>query len=257
MPCEFDQISREFKNEDLAQVLSIAMRALSVAENVIAKQADAILQSTCEISSYLQEKRVSESLPSSLSTSTPKDTAVNFLPMRNLIICPAVGSESSNEKHMSYASAVGTASSIASPRTEVSTESTSSNVSSIASLRTDGSTESHDFFRAVKTRRTRKRKTSKIATGCKQGIILGSCYRKMDVFLSRMGPDVTADQVQDFCKTLLADWCEVEMLNSKFPALYSSFKITCYSRHNDKILDPINWETGALIRPFYRQKSNL
>ena len=97
---------------------------------------------------------------------------------------------------------------------------------------------------------------SKIATGRKPGIILGSCYRKMDVFLSRMGPDVSAEQVQEFCKSLLDDWCEVETLSSKFPALYTALRITCYSRHNDKILDPDNWETGAIIRPFYRNKSN-
>ena len=76
------------------------------------------------------------------------------------------------------------------------------------------------------------------------------------MFLSRMGPDVDAHQVKLFCETLLSDWCEVEALNAKFPDLYSSFKITCYSHHKDKILDPNSWETGALIRPFFRKKAD-
>ena len=217
VPCESDTISnKKLKYNDLANLLSTAMKALSEAETVIAKQADAILQSTHEISLYLREKHTAfNSLPIDMGISTPNDSAPVFLPLLKV-----EGNESSNTKPRSYASAVKTDS-----------------TKEYENLCCDRSTESNDVFRDVKARtHKKKRRTSNIATGCKRGIILGSCYRKMDVFLSRMGPDVSAEQVEDFCKSMLDDWCEVEMLNSKFPALYSSFRITCYSHQKNKRL---------------------
>ena len=239
MPSEVDMIPKNLKNKELASLLSTAMKALTVAENVIAKQADAILESTHEFGSYLHEKRISNSLPNQQIASTPIHAVAEVLPILNVEINSSIESE---------------------PIDSSSTPTSCGSAAKTASTMTTGnrSTVSDDAFRVVESRTRRKRRrTTKVATGCKRGVVLGSCYRKMDVFLSRMGPEVSAEQVQDFCKGLLDDWCEVEMLKSKFPALYSSFRITCYTHHNEKILDPNNWETGALIRPFYRKVSNL
>ena len=63
VPCEANPISKQFRNKDLARLLSTAMKALSVAETVIAKQSDAILYSSIEMNSYIHENRISESLP--------------------------------------------------------------------------------------------------------------------------------------------------------------------------------------------------
>ena len=239
MPAELATISK-IKTNDLAHLLATAMKALSEAEMVIAKQTDVILQSTHDISLYFREKHAFESLPDDRAVSTPNDPAPVLLPMFKDENDLTIRNESSNTNPRSYSSAVKTAS-----------------TKEDENLSSDRSTEADDVFRFAKARTQKKRRrTTKVANGCKRGIILGSCYRKMDVFVSRMGPDVTATEVQDFCKTMLADWCEVEMLNSKFPALYSSFRITCYSHQKEKILDPNNWETGAIIRQFYRKKSD-
>ena len=60
VPSEAGPISKKIKNKELARLLSTSMKALAEAENVIAKQADAILQSTNEITSYIHEKRASD-----------------------------------------------------------------------------------------------------------------------------------------------------------------------------------------------------
>ena len=217
--------------------MSTAIKALNEAETVIAKQTDTILQTSYENSLCLREKRSSENVSKSLPTSTPKDKTAKFSPIMKMKNIDTIANKSSNPEPSSYSSTVKA----------VSTEE-SRNVSP------DRLNVSHDVLSEAKAHRQRKRRrASNITTGRKPGIILGSCFRKMDVFLSRMGPDVNAAQVQDFCKGLLNDCCEVEMLKSKFPALYSSFRITCYSRDRDKILDPDNWETGAIVRPFYRK----
>ena len=178
VPCEADLIMKKFKNKDLAYLLSKAMRALSVAETVVAKQSDVIMQSNIEMSSFLHDKRVSESLPKGLTASTPKDDTAKFLPWLEVEDCHAVEKKSSITTPISYSSAVKTAS------TEHKDGETACPGESM---------ESHVVSSEVNTRTARKRKKMpKIATGCKRGIVLGSCYRKMDVFLSRMGPDVNA-----------------------------------------------------------------
>ena len=264
VPYGANMIPMKMKNKDLAQLLSTAMKALAEAENIIAKQADAILESSHQISLYLQEKCTSEFLPSQLVASTPNETIAKTLPIVRLENNSSVEStryDSSSTGTPSCSLAANTVSRESVPSVSSSKQSPSA-AKSVSTL-TPGNTcpmrpaVSEDEFRLVRRRaHGKRRRMAKVATGCKRGIILGSCYRKMDVFLSRMGPEVSAEQVEDFCKDLLNDWCEVEALNARFPALYSSFRITCYTRHEEKILDPSNWEIGALIRPFFRTKSN-
>ena len=132
VPCETDPISKQIKNKDLARCLSTAMKALAEAETVIAKQEDAILHSTNEISSYLHEKRASESLPNDLPTSTPKDTADKYMPIWEVETNRTIKNESSNTEPTSYCSAVKTAS-----------------TNRARTVLADRATESQDAFRVV------------------------------------------------------------------------------------------------------------
>ena len=56
--------------------------------------------------------------------------------------------------------------------------------------------------------------------------------------------------MKEYVKGLIGEDCEVEKLNSKFPS-YSSFVISCSKNHENKLLDPDEWEEGLLVRPFY------
>ena len=83
---------------------------------------------------------------------------------------------------------------------------------------------------------------------------LGTCERakKFDIFISRLGPDVTTNAVKDFCKGILSEKFETEQLTTKY-STYSSFKITCSRWEKDKLMDADNWEAGVFIRPFYKK----
>ena len=258
VPSETAMIAKILNKKELVNFLSTAMNALTVAEDIIAKQADVILDSTHD--SYHREKRIVE-CTDPLAASTPKGTSGNTCSILNVGTSSVENAplDSSSTKPIKKSTTktesmdrVPIDSFRDQPTKRSSAPETASTVI-VGNKCCDRSTGSDEDFRVVEARaHKRRRRTRKVVTGCKPGIILGSCYKKMDIFLSRMGPDVSAKEVQDFCKNLLNDWCEVEILKSKFPALYSSFRITCYSRHKDTILDPNRWETGAIIRQFFR-----
>ena len=144
---------------DLSLLLSTAMKALSEADTVIAKQSDAILEYSMENRSYRHENRVSGSLSNVLPSSTPKDSTAKFLSLPK-VDRPKVESRPTNAT--SYSLAVKSA---------LPKDSEDGNLSS------DEPTESLKDFCQVKKRPNRRRKrASQIATGCKPGIILGCCY---------------------------------------------------------------------------------
>ena len=109
-----------------------------------------------------------------------------------------------------------------------------------------------DDFTKVQSRRKRSRKRSNAVVGRKTVACLGTRARasKFDLFVSRLGPNVTAAAVQEFCQAILCEDCEVSKLKTKYDS-YSSFKVTCNMWKRAEILNPDSWETGVLIRPFY------
>ena len=74
--------------------------------------------------------------------------------------------------------------------------------------------------------------------------------KKARIFISRLDPDETVDNMKEYVKGLTGEDCDVEKLNARFPT-YSSFVITCSKRHENTLLDPDEWEEGLLVRPFY------
>ena len=68
--------------------------------------------------------------------------------------------------------------------------------------------------------------------------------------ISRLGPNVTAAAVKEFCQVILCEECEVSKLKTNHDS-YSSFKITCSMWKKADILNPDSWESGVLIRQFY------
>ena len=110
----------------------------------------------------------------------------------------------------------------------------------------------NDSFTFQRSRRRNRNLVTVNRTGNSLAVV--AAVRKCSVFVSRLGPDVSVDNVKEFANGIINDDCEVEKLNAKY-STYSSFKITCEDKYKTKILDPESWEKGVLIRPFYRDST--
>ena len=107
-------------------------------------------------------------------------------------------------------------------------------------------------FQLVKKRHRRTPRKSKPVIGQNPAIRLGTCVRAKfcEIFVSRLGSDVSNHAVKIFVMSMLGENVDVERLETKYNT-YSSFKIRCSIRVRNKVLDPKNWDAGVLIRPFY------
>lgn len=105
-------------------------------------------------------------------------------------------------------------------------------------------------WRTVQQRKRRRNRNE--VTGNRAGSELGVVTRvkKCAIFVSRLGPQITAEKVKAFVDQIISNSCEVEKLNTRYDS-YSSFRITCEEKYNDKVLDPDMWEEGVLIRKFF------
>ena len=75
--------------------------------------------------------------------------------------------------------------------------------------------------------------------------------RKCKIFVSRLAPNFPVEELREFVKELTGDdSTEITTLQTKFPT-YSSFVITCNKEHEATLLNPDEWEEGALNRPFF------
>ena len=88
-------------------------------------------------------------------------------------------------------------------------------------------------------------------TGRKEGTALKvvTHVKRIKIFVSRLSPECTVDNIKNFVDTMIDDVCEVEKLHTKFPT-YSSFVVICAKVHEEKIMNEEEWETGVMIRPF-------
>ena len=112
---------------------------------------------------------------------------------------------------------------------------------------------SNDGFETVKKRRRSTPRKSKVIVGQNPVASLGTCELRANryaVFVSRLAPKVSDQAVKLFVESMLGEDVDVERLQTKFMT-YSSFKISCNIQMKRKLLDPVNWESGVIIRPFY------
>lgn len=71
--------------------------------------------------------------------------------------------------------------------------------------------------------------------------------------VSRLDPKTTADSVSNYLDQITPG-CSCEMLNSKFPNIYSSFKVTVSLEDISKIMNPLVWPTGVRINRFFHRR---
>ena len=90
-----------------------------------------------------------------------------------------------------------------------------------------------------------------LVTGMKQGTRLRALpvTQRVKIFVSRFLPDTTVEEIKEFLLDLTGSICEVQPVETRYDT-YASFVITADARHEEIIMDPYEWQSGILIRPF-------
>lgn len=115
---------------------------------------------------------------------------------------------------------------------------------------------------AVETSDTWQTVTNRRGTRRRRGGIVGCASDENDVkaapkvtflYVSRIDPTTTTDQMHNF---LTKDFPEAkcELVTSKFPDRYASFKVIINSENAGKALDPNRWPSGVYVNKFFRKR---
>ena len=121
--------------------------------------------------------------------------------------------------------------------------------------------EGGNGWTTVHRNRPPRRRRDNTVTGTKSGNELGAIpkLKKCSIFVSRLNPSVSVAKILEFVKQIIDNSeCHVEKLNTKFDT-YASFYVSCEDKFKEKLLDPVMWESGILVKPFYGpvRKTNL
>lgn len=89
-----------------------------------------------------------------------------------------------------------------------------------------------------------------------EGLTLKSVPTKAYLHISKLDPNTTVAQLSEYLRPTCAD-VACEKLESRFPNIYSSFKVGVSKDNVDKLLSPSCWPKGTRVsRFFYRQRRN-
>ena len=244
----------------LASTLAKAVKALVAADSVIIRQADTIMESTAEVTKCLKEMRCSASKDGFLAKNDVKielsavsnvDDSVDDAESENNSD-NVVNNENickNNEKDNNLKPIDVEKSTTTEPHEPINFAMA---VKSLKHSEDDVQNTANFGFVNVKARRRRKKSLiSSAVIGRKPVSGSGLCTHVFDAFVSRLSPEVTAPELKKYCESTFNESFVVEKLQTKFPS-YASFRITGNVRKKSAVLDPNNWESGILIRPFYR-----
>lgn len=78
--------------------------------------------------------------------------------------------------------------------------------------------------------------------------------RKGFIYVSRLAPDTTADEV---CELLKPEFPEVtcHQLETKYPQYYSAFKVTVHLHNFETALKPNHWPSGCYVTRYFHRKT--
>lgn len=109
----------------------------------------------------------------------------------------------------------------------------------------------------VKGRRAKKeRKVIRSMVGSRESdnIALKSVPKLVFFHVSKLAPDTTERQLVDYLKPV-SSFSSCEKLVSRYPEVYSSFKIGVEESKTDKIYVPSFWPEGTRVSRFFRRKA--
>lgn len=84
--------------------------------------------------------------------------------------------------------------------------------------------------------------------------LLKAADKKVKIYISRLQPHTTVNDVQNFLKTKFPE-AECEAGHPKFPNIYSSFIVTINDSNYKSIMNPDFWPIGTYINRFFRTKN--
>nr|XP_023028606.1 uncharacterized protein LOC111516703 [Leptinotarsa decemlineata] len=95
----------------------------------------------------------------------------------------------------------------------------------------------------------KKRKRSLVIENNKETGSVKVVPKHVSLHVYRLDPQTTVNELQ---QSLVGSFPEVncEALNSKFPSIYFSFKVTFYEDNFKKVMDPEEWPYGACVNRF-------
>ncbi|GBN84246.1 hypothetical protein AVEN_2917-1 [Araneus ventricosus] len=85
--------------------------------------------------------------------------------------------------------------------------------------------------------------------------IVGKMPRRKAIFLSRLGPDATVNDITNFLAPLNLKFLQCHRLKTKYQS-YASFHIDVYENDLKQLLDSTVWPEGCLIAEYYGKLRN-
>lgn len=80
--------------------------------------------------------------------------------------------------------------------------------------------------------------------------------KKLSLHVSRIKPGTTEKQMEAFVQQFFPE-AMCELLDSRYPQQYTSFKVTLYSKNMEAALTPQKWPRGALVNKFFRKRVQM
>ncbi|CAG9815509.1 unnamed protein product [Phaedon cochleariae] len=102
-------------------------------------------------------------------------------------------------------------------------------------------------------RETKRKRRRNVIIGKNSTEIVKGVPKYINLHVYRLKPGTTTDELTHLLKSNFPE-VACESLNSKFPELYSSFKVTIMESHFRKAMDPSLWPFGACISRFLEKR---
>nr|CAH7758009.1 unnamed protein product [Callosobruchus chinensis] len=106
----------------------------------------------------------------------------------------------------------------------------------------------------TQVKRRYKRKNTVVGNGEDSDIKGVPSYTQLHVY--RLNKDTTMQSLTEFLKVTFPEVI-CEAMASKYPDLYSSFKVQIYSKNFKKAMDPKVWPSGACVNRFLELRKKL
>ena len=100
----------------------------------------------------------------------------------------------------------------------------------------------------------RERRPPVIGTGQRQRLRVVHEHRRCDVFVSRLHPDTTDEELSRVVEDIIGEApLKVFKLHTRHPS-YASFHVTAAEAHRSALLCTEAWDEGTLVRPYFVQQ---
>lgn len=99
----------------------------------------------------------------------------------------------------------------------------------------------------------KSRNKLKRIVGKNSEVLIKGVPKLASLHVYRLDKNTTTDELRDMLKVNFPE-VTCQALTSKYPEMYSSFKVSIYGDNYDKALDPAIWPQGACVNKFFHWK---